>query len=120
MTTSHLVGDPKAVVSPHATEAQWQAVVVGVARFYGWAVYHTYDSRRSNRGWPDLVLAGHGRVLFVELKARDGRLSREQRLWLGLLGDAGLEVAVWRPADLDRVVIPALGPRQQRLVWSAA
>ncbi|MFL6138819.1 MAG: VRR-NUC domain-containing protein [Frankiaceae bacterium] len=116
MSASHLVGDPKVVVSPDASETQWQGVVVGVGKFYGWVVYHTYDSRRSHAGWPDLVLAGHGRVLFAELKARTGRLSRAQRMWLGLLRAAGLEVAVWRPADLDDVVA-ALGPRQQRLVW---
>lgn len=120
MSAAHLVGDPKAVVSADASEVQWQGVVVGVARFYGWVVYHTFDSRRSNGGWPDLVLGGHGRVLFVELKTRTGRVSPHQRMWLALLAAGGLEVGLWRPADLDTVVIPALGPRQQRLVWRAA
>jgi hypothetical protein len=96
------------------TEALWQKQVVGIAQHYAWAVHHHYDSRRSEPGWPDLVLCGHGRALFVELKTQTGRLRADQRRWLGLLDAAGCEVGLWRPCDLDQVTA-ALGPRQQRL-----
>jgi len=101
------------------TERQWQAVVVEVARTYGWQVHHHLVSRGSSAGWPDLVIARTGRALFVELKTQTGRLRPEQRTWLALLAAAGCEVAVWRPADLDQVTA-ALGPRQTRLTWEAA
>ncbi len=101
------------------TERQWQAVVVCTARFYGWQIHHHLVSKGSSAGWPDLVICGHGRALFVELKTDTGRLRPEQRTWLGLLAAAGCEVAVWRPTDLD-TVMGALGPRQTRLThWEA-
>jgi hypothetical protein len=102
------------------TEAQLQSRVLGLAKFYAWDVYHTHDSRRSNPGWPDLVLIKPPRVLFVELKTHRGSLRPEQRHWLQMLRDAGQEVAVWRPADLEHVAVRTLGHQQQRLTWSGA
>ena len=100
------------------TEREWQAQVVAIARMYGWRVHHHLISRGSEAGWPDLVIAGHSRGLFVELKTDKGALRPEQRTWLELLALAGCEVAVWRPADLD-MVTAALGPQQTRLAtWS--
>ena len=96
------------------TEAAWQRVVIDLARWYGWQVMHNADSRRSNPGWPDLVLAGHGRVIFAELKAEKGRLSAAQKTWLTALSSASLEVCVWRPADQPEV-LRVLGPAQVRL-----
>ena len=82
------------------TEAQLQAAVVELARFFGWRHYHAFDSRRSARGWPDLVLCRPPRLVFVELKSAGGRLTPEQRDWLAALaGVPGIEAGVWRPAD---------------------
>ena len=51
-------------------------------------------------GFPDLVLAKPGRLLFVELKSENGRLSQEQARWLAALGlTERAEVKVWRPSD---------------------
>ena len=44
----------------HLTEAQLQEMVVARSKALGWLVYHTYDSRRSASGFPDLVLARDG------------------------------------------------------------
>src|SRR5688572_19177552 len=38
------------------TERAFQAQVVKYARLMGWTAYHTHDSRRSQAGFPDLVL----------------------------------------------------------------
>jgi hypothetical protein len=67
----------------------------------GWAMYHTRDSRGSDAGWPDLVLAHRAkrRVLFVELKTARGSLRAGQKIWLTVLTACGLETAVWRPAQ---------------------
>jgi hypothetical protein len=83
------------------TEKAFQATVIELARWFGWRVHHPHDSRRSEPGWPDLVLARPAtrEVLFVELKTARGRLTDDQGWWLDALHVAGLETAVWRPAD---------------------
>lgn len=103
------------------TEAQWQAQVIELAERYGWFVYHTYDSRRSHAGWPDLVLArpSTGELLYVELKTDKGRVSPAQRTWLRVLEDCNQEVHVWRPRDFDELVHPRL-KRQAPAVTSSS
>lgn len=53
------------------------------------------------KGFPDVVIAGKGGVLFRELKAARGSLSPEQRTWQSVLAEAGADMGVWRPADLQ-------------------
>ena len=67
----------------------------------GWTVYHTHDSRRSDPGFPDLVLVHprQKRVLYRELKAHRGQLRPAQIEWLNVLALAGQDVGVWRPTD---------------------
>lgn len=84
------------------TEAAFQQQVEQLAGFYGWTLqYHTHDSRRSQPGFPDLVLLRPPEALFVELKGVATRVTREQRVWLDALQDCGLEVYLWRPKDFD-------------------
>lgn len=94
-------------------EDLWQAKVIELAKLYGWRWYHTYDSRRSNAGFPDLTLVKGDRLVFAELKSPKGRVSREQREWLEALAATGAEVGLWRPEDLP-TVIQILGPRGVR------
>jgi hypothetical protein len=84
-------------------ERQWQAEVVRIARMFGWAVYHTHDSRRSEPGWPDLALV-RDRLVMVELKTETGRLSDAQVQWIAMLTRAGVETYVWRPSDIDKAL----------------
>jgi hypothetical protein len=83
------------------TERQLQAAVVELARMLGWLVYHTYDSRRSLEGFPDLVMAHprSGALLFAELKTARGKATPEQLEWLRVLALRGAAF-LWRPADL--------------------
>lgn len=86
------------------TEAQLQAAVIDAAHMFGWLVHHVKPARtpdgkwltriQGDAGFPDLVLARAGEVLFVELKSATGRVRPEQSTWLDHLG--GL---VWRPED---------------------
>lgn len=64
--------------------------------------YHNPDSRRSQAGFPDLVLGSlsRKRVLFRELKTDTGRVRAAQALCLKILSFAGLDAGVWRPKDL--------------------
>jgi hypothetical protein len=67
------------------TEKEWQAQVLDLARLYGWRhAYHTFDSRRSASGFPDLVLVRE-RALFAELKSKSGKVSAAQADWLAAL-----------------------------------
>lgn len=92
-----------------ATEKQFQAALLEYARIRGWLCYHTYDSRRSAAGFPDLVLVRGGDIIFAELKSKGGKVSPAQKHWLDTLAEAaflinrvkdqspGVEVVVWRP-----------------------
>lgn len=84
------------------SEKDLQTHVVGLARGLGWMSYHTFDSRRSDRGYPDLHLIHPitGASLFRELKSTKGRLSPAQVDWSAALRTAGHDFAVWRPADV--------------------
>jgi len=91
----------RALVAAQMSEATLQAQVLEAARLLGWLVYHTHDSRRSQPGFPDLVLVhpGKRRVLYRELKTQKGRIRPQQQVWLDALAAAGQDAGVWRPAD---------------------
>jgi VRR-NUC domain len=80
------------------TEREYQTLVVDWCKWHNLLIYHTYDSRRSQAGFPDLVVVGN-RVIWVELKSAKGRLSHTQNEWLLRLQRAGQEVYLWRPCD---------------------
>lgn len=85
---------------PGVSEKDFQAALVDYARLRGWMVYHTYDSRRSVPGFPDLVLVHPVRgVMFRELKTDKGRVSKAQRDWLAAINKAGGDAGLWRPRD---------------------
>ena len=78
--------------------------LLGAAVPAGWMVYHTYDSRRSTAGFPDLVLVKPPVVVFAELKTEKGTPSKAQDEWLEQLGlCTDLSVHLWRPSDWDEI-----------------
>ncbi len=85
---------------PAMSEDELQAQVEQFARGMGWLVYHTRDSRRSERGFPDLVLVHPhaGATLFVELKRDGEHPTPDQWRWLRALALRGA-VFVWRPLN---------------------
>lgn len=87
-------------------EEAFRQQVRGIARSFGWMMYHTYDSRRSDPGFPDEVMVHprRNRVLFVEFKNEKGKVTDAQWKWLNALALGGQEVAVWRPQHMDRIV----------------
>ena len=97
------------------TERDFQRAVVDLARIHGWRVHHTRPAlnRRGqwqtpiqgDAGFPDIVLARGGRVIFAELKRTGGRPTPQQHMWLETLAQCdGVEVYVWNPDDWDRIV----------------
>ena len=98
------------------SERDFQRSVVELATALGWMIYHQLDagtckkcgafnfSKRIGPGYPDLTLAGHGRVLFVELKAEKGRVSTDQKEWAERLDAGPGEYYLFRPSQWDEVV----------------
>lgn len=86
-------------------ERDFQALVLDLARATGWLAYHTWLSVHSAAGFPDLVLARGGCVIFVELKRDRGKLSLAQEEWRARLGECpGVEYYLWRPSDWPAIV----------------
>ncbi len=83
-------------------EKQFMAQVIDLAQLLGWLVYHTYDSRRSAAGYPDLTLVRE-RTIFAELKTARGILHPEQEIWREALEHAGAEYYLWRPTDWQQI-----------------
>lgn len=80
-------------------ESAFQARVVALAKANGFAAYHTHDSRRSEPGFPDLVLIRGGVLIVAELKSTKGRVRPSQERWLELFREVGARVFLWRPDD---------------------
>lgn len=95
------------------SEAQFTAAVIDFAQYKGWLVAH-FRPARTTRGWrtpvqgdkgfPDLVLARDGRVIFAELKVGKNKMSVEQERWSTALP----EMYLWHPADLRGAIPDAL------------
>ena len=86
------------------TEKEFQSRVIYEAELAGWKVYHTYDSRRSQRGYPDLTMVRAPRVIFAELKTEGGRVTETQKQWLDAFGQTPVETYLWRPSDTDAIL----------------
>ena len=102
----------------HALERDFQADVIAMARTLGCLAFHVHDSRRSQPGFPDLVIVGKGGVIFRELKTEKGRLRPEQETWLAALASAGADATVWRPNDWPHAIreqITAIARRPARM-----
>ncbi len=115
------------------SEADFQGWVIDTARRSGWLVHHTRPAMnrrghyatpiQGDKGFPDLVLARQGRVIFAELKTTKARPSSEQKAWLHhlmpVLSDMYVrlkiyktvlnfrcftEVYLWRPQDREEIM----------------
>ena len=86
------------------TEAELQRNVLSLAAMTGWLAYHTYDSRRSQAGFPDLVLVRPPVLIYAELKSEAGRLTPQQHEWMEQLLACKQIAFVWRPSDWDEIV----------------
>lgn len=97
------------MVNRDASEKEFQAQVVELATWLGWSVYHTFDSRRSAAGFPDLTLVRDGEMIMAEVKSQTGRVRSSQLDWyarLLLVQDAAPDafaVRVWRPSDMPAI-----------------
>lgn len=86
------------------SEKQWMANVTQVARLYGFVVYHTHDSRRSEPGFPDLIMIKGRYMIVVELKTDTGKVTHAQQAWLdAFAGVREVRACVWRPGGANTI-----------------
>jgi hypothetical protein len=83
-------------------EAAFQAAVNDLFRKSGWTVYHTHNSKRSDKGFPD-TWAAKGRIIYAELKTEQGKLTPDQLRYRDAIRAAGGEWYCWRPSDWDQI-----------------
>ena len=95
--------DAQTLIAKAMTEVELFENVRAAARLYGWLLYHTRDSHGSTAGFPDMVLARPGHILFLELKRENRNATPAQEEWLGILETSCVEGPVktflWRPSD---------------------
>lgn len=78
LDVARILGYRSAHFRPAMTKHGWKTAVQG-----------------DGKGWPDIVLVGHGRILFRECKVGRGTLSAEQAEWIRELEASGADVGVW-------------------------
>ncbi len=81
------------------SEREFQAHVKAEAKRCGWEAYHTHDSRRSDEGFPDLVMIRGPVLLVAELKVKKNTITPAQEKWLQLFEGVGARVFRWRETD---------------------
>lgn len=87
------------------TERQLQDMICDYARIHGWLIHHDRRDDLSiggDPGFPDLVLARDGVVIFAELKTAAGQVTASQVTWFDALIQNDGEPAgvhLWRPSD---------------------
>ena len=92
---------------PPGGEASFQRAVVEYARYCGWKVFWTYNSRHSPPDDLDLRMVRPPRVVFAELKTDKGKLTPGQAETIELLKQTPVEVHLWRPSmwpEIERVL----------------
>lgn len=87
------------------TESDLREWVRDLCKLFGWKMYFSWTSLHSPRGFPDLVLVNSSmkRVIFAELKTDKSKPTPYQIEWLDCLYDAGAEVYLWRPQDIETI-----------------
>ena len=108
--TSAATVPASATLARNMTEAAFLRQVVDLAHLTGWLVHHCRPARtakgwatpiQGDAGFPDLVLAKEGRVIFAELKREKAKPSEAQMEWIEALGELA---RVWYPSMWDSIV----------------
>lgn len=96
------------------SERDWQQQVLDLLEYHQWISYHTYDSRRSQPGFPDLV-ALHpkaGDILVLELKTERGKATPSQLQWLAWFEACGIDARLVRPSEIDGLIERIAAPQR--------
>jgi hypothetical protein len=95
------------------TEAEFTRQVIALAKLHGWLVAHFRPARTAKgwrtpcqgdaKGFPDLVMLRHERIIVAELKVGRGILTLSQDRWLLAFRRVGIEVYQWYPEDWELI-----------------
>lgn len=96
-------------------EGEFQSEVRKAFVSNGWDFYHTHNSRRSDPGMLDCIVARmindvDAEGFVAELKIPPRKPTDAQRMWLKLLAGLGISVFVWYPFDWKAIVAIATAP----------
>jgi hypothetical protein len=89
---------------PQMSEPMMQAGIMRLAKQLGYLAYHTKWSLNSPRGFPDLVIVGHGRSWFLEIKGPRPKVYPEQIAWVDALGAVGHDARFIHPGDYEGIL----------------
>jgi hypothetical protein len=105
------------------TEADWQAQVIETMGYLGWHVAHFRPAQSQSGRWmtavaadgagfPDLIAIHRtsGDRLVAELKRETEQAQPRQLEWLAYFEKAGIDAFVWRPSDVDAMIVRLQSP----------
>lgn len=95
------------ITGQRQSEAWWCSHIIEAATRLGLLAHHCRDSRscQGRRGFPDLVIAGPGKLIFVEVKVRGAETTAEQDLWGWSITRAGIGFYLWDlPEDWPKAI----------------
>lgn len=112
MTQTITVAEFDAREARRWSEEKLQENVIDALQKLGWLHYHTWNSRHSVKGFPDLCAVRGSRILFAELKRESKDLEPDQIVWRNALRAVSdgwrmsmngqlptPEYYLWRPSD---------------------
>jgi hypothetical protein len=92
-----------------ADEKHFMADVIKEAKRQGWRCYHTHNSRRSQAGFPDLVMIRGCFMIVAELKVGKNDLEPAQHDWMmdfeavAYESNGRVRYFLWRPQDWQTI-----------------
>lgn len=74
----------RALVDAAQKEAEFQQQILSLARTLGWRCYHTWDSRHSEGGFPDIIAIRGPTLLALEIKEAGAKEPPPAQVaWIG-------------------------------------
>ena len=109
---SDWVEEPQALFDSKMSEKAYQDQIVQLAKANNWLVYHTYDSRRSEPGFPDLIMVKGRRLIAIEVKKEGKKTTPAQDMWISAM-NLVVSTSAWvaRPSDWEDVKLDLEGCR---------
>ena len=111
--------EARRILDANISEKDFMQQVIDAARYLGWKVFHTHDSRKSEPGYPDLTMIRNGFLIFAELKREGKKLTDEQEMWKFSIEGVEtramqvdkrgremypVEYYVWHPSDFEEIM----------------
>ena len=98
-------------------ESGFQAAIVELVKATGNRAYHTYNSRKSEPGFPDLTIYGSVGFLMVETKRVKTKCTGPQLETGARLVEVGVDWLVWRPHDWPELEVVFTSGRLKLPRW---